>query len=330
MIVFLLAACQSAETVPDTPIPTVTPTPEIGVAFATRVPPTIAVVQVTPTPLPTPSPTPTPTPIIYVVNDGDTLWDVAYLNRTTVEEIVAANPDVRPETLQIGQAIVLPPPATPVFGSARATRQPIAIDVVSLRTYRTPVDTVWVLGEVRNRGDLAAENVQIEVTLLDQTGTAATTVQAWVAPGITPPGARAPFSALVQVLPAALSADGAGRPVDSVASIVGGETVAALGSRYLDLAARDLVVDSAENRTTVSGTVHNIGEESAETLTIVITLYDAQGNISGTIQLFQTEPLLPGTQRPFTASVAPPGGAVVDAGVLVQGVRVENDGTVLP
>lgn len=44
----------------------------------------------------------------YVIEDGDTLWDIAQRFDTTVEDIVAANDLANPEDLQVGQEIVIP------------------------------------------------------------------------------------------------------------------------------------------------------------------------------------------------------------------------------
>jgi len=45
----------------------------------------------------------------YVIQDGDTLWDIASRYDTTVEAIVEANGLANPEDLQVGQEIVIPP-----------------------------------------------------------------------------------------------------------------------------------------------------------------------------------------------------------------------------
>jgi LysM repeat protein len=317
-VLLCVVGCQSAEPNQPTSTPPNTPTIAIGVDFVTRAPATVAVIQVTPTPLPSPTPLPTATPIVYAIQQGDTLWDVAYLNYTTIEEIIANNPDVRPENLQIGQQIVLPPPATPVFQSGLATPVPIAVDVTQLRTYRTPVGNLWVMGEVLNRGEVSAENVRVEIALLDNTGQPATNVQAWVVPGIIPAGRLAPFGVLVEGIPDQLSDNAT---IDTIASVIGGNSVVDLGSRYLDLAVDGLVLDSAENRVTINGNVTNTGDTPTAPITLVITLYDASGNVSGTVQLFDTQPLAAGDSRPFSATVAPPGGAVTTAKAVVQGLQ---------
>lgn len=49
-----------------------------------------------------------PSYIVYVIQPGDTLWKIARRYRTTVEELLTANPDIDPNNLQVGQKICIP------------------------------------------------------------------------------------------------------------------------------------------------------------------------------------------------------------------------------
>lgn len=44
----------------------------------------------------------------YVIRAGDTLGNIAYFYNTTVQDIIAANPGIRPDALQVGQQICVP------------------------------------------------------------------------------------------------------------------------------------------------------------------------------------------------------------------------------
>ena len=93
-----------------TRIPTATPTLEPTVTDTpTPIPPTpTPTFTPTRTPTSTPSPTPTPEFLIYEVQSGDTLAAIALRFGTSVEIIVAANPGINPNALQIGQEIRIP------------------------------------------------------------------------------------------------------------------------------------------------------------------------------------------------------------------------------
>ncbi len=94
-------------------------------------------VFVTPGPAPAPQPifvrpapiTPAPAPqaTIYTVKRGDSLWKIAknhYGNALRWKEIAAANPNVNPNRLQLGQKLTLPVIGrnTPIAGAAAAAR----------------------------------------------------------------------------------------------------------------------------------------------------------------------------------------------------------------
>ena len=63
----------------------------------------------TPTQPPTPTSTPTPIPpLVHQVQEGETLILIAEENDTTVEAVLALNPDVDPELIQVGQILLIP------------------------------------------------------------------------------------------------------------------------------------------------------------------------------------------------------------------------------
>ena len=87
-----------------TPVPpTATPMPPTP----TPVPPTATPLPPTPTPVP-PTPTGTPTPVIYVVQAGDTLSEIAKEFGVTVEALQEVNAISDPARLQLDQELVIP------------------------------------------------------------------------------------------------------------------------------------------------------------------------------------------------------------------------------
>ncbi|GAB4155435.1 MAG: hypothetical protein Fur0021_22810 [Candidatus Promineifilaceae bacterium] len=316
-LLFLVGCSQDAPlaTLPATlPLPTLTLTPVVGVAFVTVAPPTVAVIQTTPTPLPTPTETPTPTPIAYQVVEGDTIWVIAAKSYRTVDEILALNPDVRPNLLQIGQTLLLPPPATPVFQNTGSTPAPIRVTVVSVTPYQTPLGGLWLLGEVVNEGEMPAQNLQLTLELLDSAGQTIYTTTAWVVASLLPPQQRAPFGVLLPQ-----------RPPDFAStrvSVTGGDTAVDRGTRYLDLAVK---VDAAvldETQATLEGQIENVGEAAAGQILLAATLYDAQGRVTGYHQAVFDEVLPAGSRLPFAFSAAPPGGRTVTYQLFAQGLQV--------
>jgi LysM repeat protein len=322
LTLLFLAGCDNSRDETATPTQSIppTPTPEIGVTLATVARPTQAIVQVTPTPSPTPTPTPTATPIVYIIAEGDTLLALAIDNNTTTAEIEALNPGIQPNLLQIGQQVILPPPATPSFQAAAATLVPLQIEVINLNAYRTPSGSLWLVGEVINHSHLAAENIQLQLALSDAGGLGLAAVTTWVTPGIVPPGSKAPFGVLVPNL----TLDQNVQLAPPSAAVIGGQTVVDAGNRYLDLAVSEPEATIEDSQVAVTGQIENRGSETADNILLVTTFYDAQGNVTGFHELALEFSLLPGEKRPFSLSAALPGGQVVGFEFLVQGLVIGN------
>src|SRR5512143_1576130 len=160
------------------------------------------------TPAPTNTPAPTPTPIVHIVQPGDTLLGIALQYNVTLEELYQVNGVLKPELLQIGQSIVIPVPGSvgrPAGDNSGAviapTEPPLPVTVEHAARYRTPVGSVWVLGEVYNSTDQPIENVQVRVALLDAAGQELASDTPFLALEAVPPGGRAPFSVLFSAPP---------------------------------------------------------------------------------------------------------------------------------
>lgn len=97
----LVAGPESGET-PSTTEPQATPIPE---ATATPLPPP------TPEPTATPAATPTPAPREYVIQDGETLSEIAEANGLTTAELAEYNEIDEPDSVQSGQTIIIPSPS---------------------------------------------------------------------------------------------------------------------------------------------------------------------------------------------------------------------------
>ena len=301
ILLLVLVGCRSTEAVvTETPFAPATPTLPIGVSLVTRAVPTTAVIQTTPSPLPTATTTPTATPIVYTIVEGDTLLGIAIQNRTTTEEIAALNPDARPELLQIGQTLILPPPATPQFQGVAGTAVPIQIEVRHVNAYQTPLGSLWLLGEVANLGDFPVGNVQVSIGLLDAAGAELGTAVAWVVVPVIMPGQSAPFGVLVNEPPSAYA-----RP--SV-SVIGGETVLDLGTQIVDLVVEETAVSFADDRVQISGEVQNSGQITARDTIITATFYNNQGDVTGFHQQQLEGALAPTEMITFSMTAAPPGG----------------------
>lgn len=296
-----------------------TAVPPIGINLVTLAPPTAVVLQITPSPLPPPTATPTATPIVHVIEEGDTLLQLAIDNRTTVADIEALNPGINARLLSIGQPVVLPPPATPMFSGELATAVPTELEIGALSFYKTPLGSLWILGEVVNVGVYAAENIRLELTLIGANGLSLGQTAVWTVPTVTLPQKTAPFGLLLS------------NPPEGVEQIQGAivqsntlpEQPPRAGGLSIAYAVEGVeLAESAasESQLLIRGEVVNTAAVPVAQTMVVATLYDTRGRVIGYSQL-QLEGTIPaGGGVPFEMVAAPPGGTAVTVSFNVQGV----------
>ncbi len=312
-LLLILIGCNSVEptiTPSATPSPTAKATAAIGVNFVTKAPAKQTVLQITPTPLPSATATPSPTPIIYSVNQGDTFWSIAFGNRTTPDQLQALNPAINPDFLSVGDQLILPPPATLSYQTEIGTPVPLAIQVTTAHLFRTPSGSAWVMGTIENRGSVAAADVKIEIQLQNKRGDLVATATTWVTASVIEPGVQSPFSVLIRELPA--------DEVDLVVSVIEGNSVQNLGSRYLDLVIEDSAMEIVDNRVSISGTISNTGNISA-TASLIATVLDPSGQVIGVAHIDQTEPIANATSAEFAISLTPLTANIADYRLIVIG-----------
>jgi LysM repeat protein len=296
--------------------PTPTIVAGIGPTFTDTARPT-ATRRATFTPVPatpsdTPTPTVTPTPIIYSIKKGDTLLVIARQFGVTVQEIQEVNGIADPRRLQIGQEIIIPLKEGEGKPTVVPTPTPVALKIQGLAFYRTPVDSLWCLGEVVNLSGQPAEEVQVQVSLHDEQGQLLASGAVFAQLDILAPGGRAPFAVLFAVPPAGFA--------QYQTRVLSGVPSTHLGPRYPDLT---LVEDHGrwldESNYEVQGQVRNTGNADAERVAIVVTLYDDQDHVVGARTVgIAADLFLVGATAPFEVTLTPLG-VVARYDVQVQG-----------
>lgn len=253
------------------------------------------------TPSDTPTPTATPTPIIYVIKKGDTLLPIARQFGVTVEEIQRVNGITDPRRLRIDQEIIIPPREGVAGPTVVPTPTPVALKIQGLAFYRTPVDSLWCLGEVLNVSGQPAEEVQVRISLHDEQGRLLAAGQAFTQLDILAAGSRAPFAVLFSAPPTSFA--------QYQTQILGGVLSTHLGPRYPDLEVmRDQGQPLDQENYQVQGEVHNTGQADAERVAVVVTLYDEQDRVVAARAVdIAVEMFLAGAQAPFDVILTPLG-----------------------
>lgn len=252
----------------------------------------------TPVPLPPPdtaTPTITPTPVVHIVQQGDTLQAIAFDYGVGVDVLQRANGIENPQLLQVGQQLVIPlrEESEESMPGLLPTPTPQPVQVQNAAFYKTPVGSLWGLGEVANTTSITLTNVQVKVTLFDAVGDPVTEDDIFAAADLVPPGARSPFGLLFTTAPdwatyqmTVVRADGAGGLADA----------------YVPMSVIEVDGGPAESQFRVNGIMKHVGTATAESVDIIVTTYDAQGAVTGFRQetVRFEEGLTPGATTAFT------------------------------
>lgn len=279
---------------------------------------------VTPRPTSTPAPatpaltstfTPTPTPVIHTVQAGDTLIGIAKHYGISAEALQEANAILDPRRLQVGQELVIPREDRSLAETPTSTPTPLPFEVKGLGFHETPAGSLWCLGEVGNTSGRDIERVQVEVSLYDEKDEVLATESAFVALEIVPQGGKVPFAILFANPPASFA--------KYQAIALSGEPVTYLGNRYLDLTITKQQGESEGHFFAVEGWVQNTGQADTETVTALVTAYDAKGWVTGFRQVDLENVPAVGESSPFQVNLLPFGATVVTYTVQAQGTRLE-------
>lgn len=295
--------------------PTPTPTPPIAMALQATPLPTATPAPYTPEP--TATPTITPTPVIYIVQRGDSLLRIAAQFGVSVEALQEANGILDPRRLQIGQMLIIPQDEEALSEEATPTPTPtpMPFQIQNLTFHRAPTGELWCLGEVLNTSDVPLEQVQVEITLLDDQKREIGRASAFVQADLVEPGERAPF--MIQF-------DGVPPPFASYHAGALSGVPAYVGSYYRDLEVRETRgIGERYAAYRVTGRIANIGPEEAVSVNVIVTVYDALGRVIGVRREAPEHNVIPrGGETLFEVEIAPIGGPVVTYTVLAQGRRL--------
>jgi LysM repeat protein len=257
----------------------------------------------------------TPTPVIYVIQKGDTLLPIARRFDVTVAEIQQANGISDPRRLRIGQEIIIPLKEGDGQPTAVPTPTPVALQIEGLAFHYTSTESLWCLGEVENLSGQPAEEVQVQVSLHDQDGQLLASGNAFTQLDILATGGRAPFAILFSAPPSSFA--------QYQTRVLGGVPSRHLGPRYPDLVVLDTwagwLEEASAGSYQVRGEVHNAGQADAETVVVVVTLYDQEGRVvaARTVDI-PPRTFLAGARAPFEVTMTPLG-TVDRYDVQVQG-----------
>ena len=102
------------------------------------------------------TPLPSPTPFAYEVQAGDTMSGIAFKFGVSLDELLAANPDISPNSMSIGTTLNIPSAPTNPTGASTST--PVPAPVKQIECYPTADMGMWCFVLVHNDTTDVIEN----------------------------------------------------------------------------------------------------------------------------------------------------------------------------
>jgi LysM repeat protein len=112
------------------------------------------------------TPLPTSTPHIYIVEQGDTFSEIAEKFKISISDLRAANPNVSPNTMSIGETLIIPDPSA-IFAAA-STPTPIPVPITQTVCHPDSSSGLHCFALIQNNTANILKNVSVKINLLDE------------------------------------------------------------------------------------------------------------------------------------------------------------------
>lgn len=298
---FLLTACAPQPTQPSPPAVVLTP-------FATstlspsRTPEGLVAAE---------TPLPSPTPFTYTVQSGDTISSIALKFGVSIDDLQAANPEIPPNAMSIGQVLRIP--SNPENPSGEPTPTPAPFTIRQVECYPTADKGMWCFVLAHNNFFDIMENLSAQVTLVDSTNAVLASQAALLPLNILPPDTSLPLAVF---FPPVVPPDA--RPQVQVLTAI---RLLPGDERYLSATLNNTLVQiDAEGRSArVSGQVLLPSQsQAASQVWVAGTAYDGSGRVVGVRRWESTAGPSPGGSLPFEFTVFSIGGRIARVEFAVE------------
>ncbi|MCX6055295.1 MAG: LysM domain-containing protein [Chloroflexi bacterium] len=161
--IFVISACQGMQTPTSVPLFLNEKLTPYGTGTLT---PTLTATSLY-SPTETLVPTLTPTPRIYTVSDQDTLIVIAFKNGITLDELMAANPDVDPYMLSVGMTLWIPAPKGTGTTQIASTPTPFPLKMGDPDCTPALSGGLFCVANITNQQTFSLENITVDFLLTD-------------------------------------------------------------------------------------------------------------------------------------------------------------------
>ena len=304
---YFLASCAS-QTADSTPPPSTL----IPFLTSTPIPNSSTEIPRTPEGLVTAeAPLPSPTPFTYTVQKGDTISSIALKFGVSMDDLQAANPEISPNAMSIGQVLKIP--SSPENASGEPTPTLVPFTIQQIECYPTADKGMWCFVLVHNDFSDFMENVSAQVTLVDANHTTLGTQTTWLPLNILPPGASLPLAVF---FPPVIPSDA--KPQVQVLTAI---RLLPDDERYLPATINSTSVQvNAEGRSARVKGVVLLPDDArpARQVWVVGTAYDETGHVVGVRRWESSAGLSAGDDLPFEFMLYSLGGEITRVEFAVE------------
>ncbi len=306
-ILFLLISCASPATSPTTQPLTLIP-------FATSTQRVVSVAGTLQTPegvVAAETPLPTPTPFSHTIQQGDTISSIALQFGVSMDDLVAANPEISPNAMSVGQVINIP--SNPENPSGEPTPTPAPFTIQQIECYPTADRGMWCFVLAHNDSPDFMENVSAQVTLVDADNATLASQTALLPLNILPPNTSLPLAVF---FPPEIPFDA--KPQVQVLTAI---RLLPNDERYLPATISNTLVQvNPDGRSArVNGQVLLPGDvPSASQVWVTGTAYDEAGRVVGVRRWESNTGLSPGGSLPFELMISSLGGRIEQVEFAVE------------
>jgi LysM repeat protein len=295
--VLLLTACTTSskdDVLPNTPEPYFT-----GTSVSTNTP-NIIVAETA---------VPTATPFTYVIQQGDTLSQLAEKFNISQDDLRTINPDINPNSMTIGMNILIP--SGPLAASGASTPTPVPVPVTQTICHATADRGLWCFALIQNNTPDILEDVSAQITLTDQNGAVIASQRGLLPLDILPPNTSLP----AYVFFSSVSAD-----VNIQVQLLSALQVSNDNSRYLPVTLNNTLaqINADGHLAQLSGQIYLRAESQAATqVWVAAVAYDKNGQVVG-VKRWEGGAIQSGTNISFNFAVASVGSRIDSVEFAVQ------------
>ena len=286
LFIFLATACAP------TPLQSVFDiSPEAYITSTPSVTSTPNVIVIAQTPLPS------ATASIYIVEAGDTLSKIAEKFKISQDELRAANPDVKPNSMSIGMTLLIPDNSSTKTDVSTLT--PVPAPITQTVCHPSADNGLWCFALIQNNTPDILENVSAQITLMDQNNNLIASQTAFMLLDILPSNSSLPVYVFFPNTSAALS-------INPQVQLLSAIQLDSTTARYLPATLNNTIAQiNWDGKTAqLSGQIFLPAESHAATaIWVAAVAYDKDGRVVG-IKRWEGGAIQPGAGINFNFSVA--------------------------